>query len=299
MQPFRTGVDLGGTKIEAVVLGPSGEQLARERCPTPQRDYNATLYAITDLIDRVEFAAGGVSPRVGVGTPGSISPTTSLIRNANSTVLNGKPLDCDLSKRLARLVRLENDANCFAIAEATVGAGRNFASVFGVILGTGVGGAFVVDKKLILGRNGIAGEWGHNPLPRMTAKEAPGPMCYCGRRGCVETWLSGPGLAKDDGRGLTAAYIAEAVNDPVSEATLARHRERLARALSSVVNLVDPEAIVFGGGLSNLPSLAESVRPLMEEHVFSDSFETDIMYNDLGDSAGVIGAAWLSDEERA
>lgn len=299
MQPFRTGVDLGGTKIEAVVLGPSGEQLARERCPTPQRDYNATLSAITDLVDRVEFAAGGVSPGVGVGTPGSMSPATSLIINANSTVLNGKSLDCDLSKRLGRPVRLENDANCFAIAEATVGAARNFASVFGVILGTGVGGAFVLDKKLIIGRNGIAGEWGHNPLPRMTVNEAPGPICYCGRRGCIETWLSGPGLAKDDGRDLTAAHIAEATNDPVSEATLARHRERLARALSSVVNLFDPEAIVFGGGLSNLPSLAESIRPLMEEHVFSDSFETDIMYNDLGDSAGVIGAAWLSDEERA
>ncbi|MEO1599344.1 MAG: ROK family protein [Pseudomonadota bacterium] len=292
----RFGIDLGGTKTEIAAIAPDGTELLRRRVPTPD-GYRAILTTIAGLVAGAEAEFGPV-PGIGIGTPGSIGPETGLMRNSNTTCLNGRALDRDLAEALGRPVRIANDADCFALAEAQAGAGRGRRTVFGVILGTGVGGGIVHEGRLLSGPNAITGEWGHTPLPQPTAEERPGPLCYCGRRGCVETWLSGPGLARDHARAtgetLTAKEIAaRAQTDPAAAASLARHRDRLARALAVVVNVLDPDAIVLGGGVSNLVGLAETLPDAMRPHVFSDSFSTPILRHVLGDSAGAIGAAWL------
>ncbi len=294
----RTGVDLGGTKIEALVLGADGRELARERTPTPTHGYEATVAAVAGLVERVEKAAGGPG-RVGVGIPGTISPATGLVKNANSTALIGHALDRDLTRRLGRPVRLRNDADCFAISEATDGAAAGADPVFGVILGTGVGGGVVVRGRLLEGALGIAGEWGHNPLPSPGDDERPGPTCWCGRRGCIETWLSGPGMARDhrevtgQDRAPEEIEAAAAAGDPAARATLERYVDRLGRSLATVVNVLDPEVVVLGGGMSNLPGLAEAARAAMEPWVFTDRPGTRVVRNRHGDSSGVRGAAWL------
>ena len=297
---MRIGVDLGGTKIEAIAIDAGGATLARLRVPTPAGDYAGTLQAVADLVARIEQAAGQTGP-VGIGTPGAISPKTGLVKNANSVVLNGKPLDRDLAQKLGRPVRLENDANCFALSEATDGAGAGSASVFGVILGTGVGGGFVFEGRIVGGANRIAGEWGHNPLPWADTDEAPGVPCYCGRRGCVETFLSGAGLARayatiagHPASGETIAARAQAGEDDAI-AALERYRDRLARALASVVNVLDPHVIVLGGGLSNIERLYEGLATQVSRYAFSDGLDTPVVRHRHGDSSGVRGAAWLAD----
>lgn len=281
---LRFGVDLGGTKTEVAVL--SGDRvLLRRRAPTPG-SYDETLDAIAALLAEAERAAGARAGAVGVGTPGSLSPATGLMRNANSTRLNGRALDRDLAERLGRPVRLANDADCFALAEARLGAGRGCATVLGLILGTGVGAGIVTGGRLVSGPNGIAGEWGHNGLARPAADELPGPACWCGRQGCIEAWCSGPGLAGDHERQTGERLSAEEI---------AAHADRLGRGLAAVVNVLDPQVIVLGGGLSNLPGLAEGLAGAMRPHVFSDVFATPVRRHALGDSAGVIGAAWLCD----
>jgi fructokinase len=295
--PLRFGVDLGGTKTEIAVLA-EDEVMLRNRTPTPG-SYEGSLDAIAGLLAEAEARAGVRAAAVGVGTPGSLSPATGLIRNANSTRLNGRPLDRDLAQRLGRPVRLANDADCFALAEARAGAGRGAASVFGVILGTGVGGGIVAGGRLLAGPNAIAGEWGHNALPRPGPDETPGPECWCGRRGCIEAWCSGPGLAADHARrtgeraGAEEIAARAAAGDNAAAETLARHLDRLGRALAGVVNVLDPEVIVLGGGLSNMAGLAEGLPEAMRSHVFSDCLLTLVRRHALGDSAGVIGAAWL------
>lgn len=302
---MRIGVDLGGTKTEAVALSPSGEVLARQRIVTPQGGYEGIVRGITELVAAIETRTGVRVPAVGIGIPGSLSPATGLVRNANSTVLNGRDFDRDLAEALGRPVRIENDANCFALAEARAGAGQGALTVFGVILGTGVGGGIVTGGQLIAGRNLIAGEWGHNRLPALNTADLNAPTCYCGREGCIEAWCSGPGLRADHyratGQTLDAPAIAAnaASGDAQAEATLERHVDRVARALATVVNLLDPDAIVLGGGLSNLDHLYDQLPEAMRPHVFSDVFETPILKNRLGDSAGVIGAAWLWPEDRS
>jgi len=294
----RIGVDLGGTKIEGIALAEDGAVVVRRRIPTPAGDYTATVEAVGALVDGIELDAGP-GCTVGVATPGAISCRTGLIKNANSTVLNGRPLQRDLGARLARDVRLSNDANCFALSEATDGAAAGNAVVFGVILGTGVGGGLVVRGGVVEGRNAIAGEWGHNPLPWARADELPGPRCYCGKRGCIETFLSGPALAASfrarTGRERTAQEIGEdaACGESDALATLADYEDRLARALAHVVNIVDPDAIVLGGGVSNVARLYASVAALLPRHVFSDAVETPVLRAVHGDSSGVRGAAWL------
>ena len=299
---MRLGVDLGGTKIEAAVLDRGGAILARERMPTPPNDYDATLQAIARVVAKAEQAAGIRADAAGIGTPGSLSPRTRLIRNANSTCLNGKRLDRDIASVLDRPVRLQNDANCFALAESISGAAQGAQVVFGVITGTGVGGGIVVRGTPVMGRNLIGGEWGHNPLPAPMPDEMPGPACYCGRAGCIETWCSGPGLSADHrrrtGKCMTAEDIAAGADagDSAAQDSLDRHADRLARALAGVVNILDPDVIVLGGGLSNMDHLPRLLPGLVRQHVFSDCFETPILRNHLGDSAGVIGAAWLWQE---
>ena len=299
----RIGIDLGGTKIEAVALAPDGTELARRRVPTPQGDYDATLAAIADLVHGFEHAVMARC-RVGIGMPGTISPATGLVKNANSTWLNGRPFRRDVERALGRPVALANDADCFALSEATDGAGTGARVVFGVILGTGVGGGIVVDGRLLAGPNAIAGEWGHNPLPWPRDEERPGPSCYCSRAGCIETFLSGPGLARDharaeglaEGAALPAPEIAAlaAAGDEGARRALERHAERLARALAHVINLLDPHAIVLGGGLSALPSLYERVPSLWSRWVFSDRVDTRLLPPAHGDASGVRGAAWLA-----
>lgn len=309
---MRIGVDLGGTKTEAVALGPAGEELARLRIATPPDGYDSVVRGIAGLVAAVESQAGeteagaqapaigpSIGPSIGIGIPGSLSPATGRVRNANFTVLIGHAFDRDLAEALGRPVRVENDANCFALAEAMAGAGQGASTVFGVILGTGVGGGIVTAGRVLAGRNLIAGEWGHNRLPALTAAELPGPDCTCGRTGCIEAWCSGPALSADHARATgetldppEIAARAEA-GDPAAVATLERHLGRLARALAGVVNLLDPDLIVLGGGLSNLDHLHHRLPGAMRPHVFSDVFETRIVNNRLGDSAGVIGAAWL------
>ena len=295
--PLRIGVDLGGTKIEAVVLGPGGQVLARQRVATP-RDYEGTLQAVAGLVERVESEARGTGT-VGVGIPGAVSPATGLIKNANSTWLIGQALDQDLADVLGRPVRLENDANCFALSEAVDGAGSGAAVVFGVILGTGVGGGIVVHGRPLRGAQAIGGEWGHNPLPWPSPEESPGPPCYCGQRGCIETWLSGPGLARDHetetGTALTTHEIVAAWTKGEAEAraSVDRYVNRLARGLATVINVVDPDVIVLGGGMSNLPELPEAVTRVLPEFVFTDETATRVVRNHHGDSSGVRGAAWL------
>lgn len=305
-ETIRIGVDLGGTKIEAVALDLSGEVLARRRIPTPAHDYDAILRALAALVAGVEGETGRRGT-VGVGTPGVISPRTGLIKNSNTTGLNGKPLDTDLEALLGRPVRLENDANCFALSEAVDGAAKGARVVFGIILGTGVGGGLVVDGKALAGANRIAGEWGHNPLPWMTPAEFPGRLCYCGHDGCIETFLSGGGLARDyaarsgerlaarSGEALQGPEIAARADagDVMALETLAAYRERLARALASVVNLLDPDVIVLGGGVSNIARIYDGLEKLVEQRAFTDALDTKIVRNLHGDSGGVRGAAWL------
>jgi fructokinase len=292
---MRIGIDLGGTKIEAVALDDGGAIVARRRRPTP-RDYAASIDAIAALVGDIERVAGHAT--VGVGIPGAVTPA-GLIKNANSTWLIGRPLGRDLAARLGREVRLANDANCFAISEAADGAGAGADVVFGVILGTGVGGGIVVGGRLLVGPNLIAGEWGHNPLPWPSARETPGPDCYCGKRGCIETFLSGPGFARDSGEigGRTVSsrdIVAHAKRgDAAALAAVDRYHDRLARSLAGVVNILDPDIIVLGGGMSNLSGLAESVSSRLPPYVFSDTVVTRVVNNAHGDSSGVRGAAWL------
>jgi fructokinase len=292
---FRLGIDLGGTKTEIAALGKQGEVLLRTRIPTP-RGYDAVVAAIAGLVRQVEADLGGTGT-VGVGIPGSISPATGLVRNANSNTLNGHPFDRDLTSALGREVRVANDANCFALSEAVDGAGAGREVVFGVIIGTGCGGGVIVGGRVLNGLNGVGGEWGHNPLPWPVATEVPGPQCWCGQHGCLETMLAGPGLAADcDGPGAHDASTIPArarAGDAVAQAALNRHTDRLARALAQVVNLLDPDAIVLGGGLSNMEHLYVDVPRLLPRHVFSDVCTTPVLKNLHGDSSGVRGAAWL------
>jgi fructokinase len=291
---MRLGVDLGGSKIEIIALGDDGGVMLRERVPTPQGDYMATVMAVAGLVEAAERKLGARGS-VGVGIPGAESRASGLIKNANSTCLIGMPLRRDLQALLQREVRLANDANCFALSEAADGAAAGMPTVFGVILGTGVGGGIVVDGKVLAGANAIAGEWGHNPMPG----EHHADTCYCGRKGCVELYLSGPGLAADHrrivGTDLPAAAIAQQADsgDAACQATLQRYEARLARALAQVINILDPDAIVLGGGLSNMERLYENVPRLWGEHIFSDQVATRILKHRHGDSSGVRGAAWL------
>jgi len=282
---FRIGIDLGGTKIEALALDRAGREVFRKRVATPRGDYAGTIAAVKALVSQIGEGT------VGVGIPGAES--RGLIKNANSTWLIGKPLAKDLEAALGRPVRLENDANCFALSEASDGAGKGAAVVFGVILGTGVGGGIVVDGKVIRGVNAIAGEWGHNPLPAPTAADLPHPDCYCGRKGCIETYLSGPGLSNDHER-VTGERVApeQAV---LREETIRRYEERLARSLAGVINVLDPDVIVLGGGMSNVSRLYTEVPRLWGRHVFSDRVATKLLPPLHGDSSGVRGAAWLWD----
>jgi fructokinase len=292
----RIGVDLGGTKTEAVALGRDGGERFRRRVDTPRGDYDGTIAAIVDLVAAAERETGERGT-VGVGMPGSISPATGLVKNANSTWLIGRALHTDLQRALGRPVRVANDANCFALSEATDGAGAGARVVFGVILGTGTGGGIVVDGQVLVGPNAVAGEWGHNALPWPDETEWPGPSCYCGRRGCIETFLSGSGLqlAYSGGGGLTAREIADAAGSGYDEAVRAldTYARRLAKALATVVNLLDPDAIVLGGGLSNIESLYRRVPELWTDWVFSDRVDTRLVRARHGDSSGVRGAAWL------
>ena len=294
----RIGIDLGGTKIEAVALDRDGHILLRRRAVTPRGDYDATLARIAELVDSLERDLGRRGS-VGVGTPGAISPFSGHLRNANSVWLNDRALGIDLQQWLGRPVRIANDADCFTLSEATDGAAAGAATVFGVIIGTGTGGGIVVNGRLLRGPNAIAGEWGHNPLPWPRPEELPGPDCYCGKRGCIETFCSGPGLSADleqaSGRRLEGAAIAAAAErgDAQAEAALCRYEHRLARAVASVINLLDPEVIVLGGGLSNLTRLYANLPSLIADHIFSDGLATRIVPPRFGDSSGVRGAAWL------
>ncbi len=295
---MRIGVDLGGTKTELIAIDDDGSVRLRRRAPTPAGDYAATVALIAGMVTQAERELG-VRASVGIGTPGSQSPVDGRMRNANSTCLNGQPLKQDVEAALGRTVRLANDANCFALSEAVDGAGRGADVVFGVILGTGVGGGVVVHGRVLQGANGVAGEWGHNPLPPCDDTGGHAPACYCGRHGCVETWLSGPALAADHLRtsGETAAperIVARAADgDAACEATLRRYEARLARALAGVINLLDPDVIVLGGGLSSIGRLYERVPQLWAPHVFSDRIVTRLCPPLHGDSSGVRGAAWL------
>lgn len=295
---IRFGIDLGGTKIELLALADDGTEIWRRREPTPQGDYEATLGTVCRLVSRAETELG-VRGTVGIATPGTLSRATGRIKNANSVCLNGQPLLDDLQKRLERPVRIANDADCFALSEATDGAAAGFGIVFGVILGTGVGAGVVVAGHLLQGPNGIAGEWGHNSLPWPTADELPGPACYCGKRGCIETFLSGPGLARDyslqSGTRLECPEILAraAQGDSGCEAAWRRYEDRLARALAQVINILDPDAVVLGGGLSNCERLYRNVPGQWGRHVFSDRVDTRLLPPRHGDSSGVRGAAWL------
>jgi fructokinase len=292
---LRIGIDLGGTKIEVIALDGEHAVRARRRADTPKHDYAGTLRTIAELVAQVETEIGARGT-VGVGAPGSLSPFTGRMRNANSVWLNGKRLDRDLAEALGRPIRLSNDADCFALSEAADGAGREARSVFGVIVGTGTGAGIVIDGHLLSGPNRIAGEWGHNPLPWPQGDEIPGRLCYCGKRGCIETFLSGPGLTADflraTGRDLTPPQIV-AAGDPDAEAALCRYEDRMARSLAGVINILDPDVIVLGGGLSNLDRLYRRVPERIGAHLFSDGASIDLRPPIHGDSSGVRGAAWL------
>ena len=300
---MRFGIDLGGTKIELCALAPSGEMLLRQRVDTPQGDYQGTLKAIKGLVSDAE-ARLGQSASIGIGTPGAISPATGLLRNSNSVCLNGQPLLRDLQDHLDRPVRLSNDADCFALSEASDGAGKpppgqDRNTVFGVTIGTGVGAGVVVDGRLLSGPNAIAGEWGHNPLPWPEQAERPGPACYCGLRGCIETFLSGPGMERDHRertrRDWSSRQIVAAAQegDAQALACLDRYVDRLARSLAHVINVLDPHVIVLGGGMSNIDSLYQRVPERWDRYVFTDRVLTRLVRNEYGDSSGVRGAAWL------
>jgi len=297
-EKFRIGIDLGGTKIEGIVLDADGDERLRRRVPTPTGGYAATVEAVAGLVEDLEQALG-LRCKVGIGMPGSQSRATGLVKNSNSVCLNGRPLHADLEQRLQRDLRFANDADCFALSEAVDGAAAGAGTVFGVIVGTGTGGGIVVAGHLLSGPNGIAGEWGHNPLPWPRADEFPGAPCYCGRRGCIETWLSGPGLARDHyavaREEASAADIAAraAAGDAPARASLGRYADRMARALASVINLIDPDIIVLGGGMSNIEWLYGAVPRRWPAYVFSDRVDTRLVRARHGDSSGVRGAAWL------
>jgi fructokinase len=297
----RIGIDLGGSKIGGILLASDGALLAERRIPTPSGDYLGTLDAIAGLVEQLEQAVGDRAHRasVGIGMPGAISPATGRVKNANSTWLNGTKFDRDIEVRLNRPVRIANDANCFAVSEAQDGAAAGMHCVFGVILGTGVGGGIAIGGQVLTGANAIAGEWGHNPLPAPHESESPGPACYCGRHGCLETWLSGPGLAADH-RNVTGEtrsapeIVALALDDDAAaHATLDRYIDRLARGLASVINILDPDAIVLGGGLSEIEALYTDVPARWRRHVFSDRIDTPLLPPKHGAASGVRGAAWL------
>ncbi|HXP72772.1 MAG TPA: ROK family protein [Stellaceae bacterium] len=295
---FRIGIDLGGSKIEAAALDSQGLIRYRRRVATPVGDYSGTIQAIRELVEALERQSGERGT-VGVGIPGAISPVTGLVKNANSTCLIGHALDQDLAMVLGRPVRLANDADCFALSEAVDGAGAGAGTVFGAILGTGVGGGVVVRERLLAGPNAIAGEWGHSPLPWPRDDERPGALCYCGKHGCIETFVSGPSLARDHaaiaGGTLSAIEIAQraGAGDPQADATMRRYQDRLARALATVINLIDPHVIVLGGGLGQIARLYETLPALWGAYVFSDEVATRLLPPRYGDSSGVRGAAWL------
>lgn len=297
---MRIGIDLGGTKISAIALSESGEELCRQRISTPTKEgVQAIVQAITQLVADVKQQCGRASASVGVGTPGAISAHTGLLKNSNTTCLNGQPLQQLLETALQQPIRIGNDANCFALSEAVDGAGANADTLFGVIVGTGTGGGLVLGKQALLGRNAIAGEWGHNPLPWASSKELLSTQCYCGKQGCIETFLSGPGLAESYWRTAgvcsTAPKIVElaALGDELAEQVLQDYEDCMARALASVINIFDPEAIVLGGGLSKLERLYENIPKRWGEYVFSDHVATPLLPAMHGDDSGVRGAAWL------
>lgn len=295
---MRIGIDLGGTKIEGLALDPEGNELGRRRVDTPRGDYQATINAIVSLVRQLEASTQQIGT-IGIGIPGAISPATQLVKNANSTWLIGKPLQTDLQQALAREVRIANDANCFVVSEATDGTAQGADIVFGVIVGTGTGGGVYVRDRALTGSNAIAGEWGHNPLPWPTADEYPGRECYCGKRGCIETWLSGPGFTVDyqsyGGQCDSAKEIVALAEkgDLLAEAALQRYEDRMARALASVINIIDPDVIVLGGGMSNIARLYHTVPQRWNRYVFSDQVVTRLVPPRHGDSSGVRGAAWL------
>jgi fructokinase len=295
---FRIGIDLGGTKIEGAAVDASGLVHVRRRVPTPAQDYSATIGAIVALVSGIEQEIG-TTASVGIGIPGAVSPRSGLVKNANSTWLIGRPLQRDIEAALGRPTRLANDANCFALSEATDGAGAAAETVFGVILGTGVGGGIAIGRQILTGANAIAGEWGHNPLPWPAPDEIPGPSCWCGRSGCLETFLSGPALASEHhrhcGQELSPPEIVEAAaaGNADCRATLGRYTDRLARGLATVINLIDPGVIVLGGGLSGISALYEQVPRLWTRYIFSDRVITRLLRPVHGDSSGVRGAAWL------
>jgi fructokinase len=298
---IRLGIDLGGTKIELIALDEAGREVLRRRIATPQGDYPGTVEAVASLVEEAEGELG-LAASLGIGTPGAISPATGLMKNSNSVCLNGKPLKQAIEARLGRAVAIANDANCFALSEATDGAAAGAEVVFGVIVGTGCGAGVVVRGHALAGPNAIAGEWGHNPLPWPEARELPGPACYCGRAGCLETWISGTGLARDFAvqAGMTldapAIVAGAARGDAACEAALGRYEERMARGLAHVINILDPDVIVLGGGMSNVARLYENVPRLWGRYVFSDSVTTRLVPPMYGDSSGVRGAAWLGME---
>ena len=298
ISPFRTGIDLGGTKIEAIVLDRNGAEVFRHRIIAPHGNYNDTIEAIAYLVNRADNEVSALT-KLGIGIPGSLSPKTNLVRNANSTWLIGKPLKQDLKKILKRDVLIENDANCFAISEAFDGAGSKAHTVFGVILGTGVGAGIVIGKKIHTGKNKIAGEWGHNPLPWAHEGELPGKKCYCGRTGCLETFISGPAIEREfknlHGRNLNMKNIVKEslAGNLKAEQVIRNLEDRLARALAHVINILDPDSIVLGGGLSNIDRLYSNVPKIWAEYIFSDDVSTELSKARFGDSSGVRGAAWL------
>ncbi|HEX3432387.1 MAG TPA: ROK family protein [Rhizomicrobium sp.] len=295
---MRFGIDLGGTKIEIIAIGDDGREILRERVPTPSDGYDDVVAAIANLVRTAEERLK-VRGSVGVAIPGTLSAHTGLVKNANSTVLIGHPLNCDLASALERPIRVANDANCFTLSEAADGAAANCNVVFGIIAGTGIGGGVCVGGRLIEGAHRLAGEWGHNPLPGARPEEIPGPDCYCGRRGCIETWVSGPALARDfnrrTGSSLSPAQIHQvaATGDAAAKDVLENFLDRFARAVGSVINILDPDVIVLGGGLSNLPGLAYELGMRGETYAFMPEAPTRIVKNAFGDSSGVRGAAWL------
>lgn len=295
---IRIGIDLGGTKIEGIALSGTGEELFRLRIATPQGDYAAILKSISGLISQIESKVAETGS-VGICTPGSLSLASGLMRNSNSVCMNGKPVLTDMQEQLKREIRIANDANCFALSEAVDGAASNAAVVFGVIIGTGTGAGVVVDKKVMLGANAIAGEWGHNPLPWPKDDELPGPECYCGKSGCIETWLSGPGIVHDHEIYNNIFLDAETIDskarfgDEDADETLQRYENRMARSLAHVINILDPEVIVLGGGMGNIKRLYKNVPEIWGEYVFSDTVNTKLVPPYHGDSSGVRGAAWL------
>jgi len=298
MTNYRIGVDLGGTKIEAIVIDQKGEEISRKRISTPKDDYQQILLALADLVEDVEEGLNEVAT-IGIGTPGAISPATGLLKNSNTVCMNGKPIKKDLVSLLGREIRIANDANCFALSEAVDGAAAGAEVVFGVIVGTGTGGGIIVNQNVLTGRHAICGEWGHNPLPWPNPEEALGPLCYCGKNGCIETYLSGPGITRDHqlhgGEKASAEELVElaALNFERAEATLQRYEDRMARSLATVINILDPDVIVLGGGMSNIERLYKNVPRLLENYVFSDVVKTPILPPKFGDSSGVRGAAWL------